>query len=190
MTVLLILDRDGVLNAESPERYVRRPAQWRWLPGSLVALGVFQEAGWRLAVATNQSGVGRGLMTGAALDAVHARMSAEAAARGVHFAAIRACPHAPWAGCTCRKPRPGLLLGLLDLLGERPEAALLIGDAIRDLTAARAAGVRAALVRTGKGATCEPEARQQGLATAGVFDDLLAASRALAVARRGAPGFG
>jgi D-glycero-D-manno-heptose 1,7-bisphosphate phosphatase len=166
----LIVDRDGVLNAEpAGGEFVREPAQFHWLPGSLEALARLSAAGIRISVASNQSGVGRGLMSPADLARVHARMTDSAAAAGGSIDAIFCCPHAPDAGCECRKPAPGLVLAAMRASGIAPAATLVVGDDARDVAAARAAGVAAALVRSGKGRAVE-----QALAdpTLPVFEDL------------------
>ena len=166
----LIVDRDGVLNAEpAGGEFVREPAQFHWLPGSLEALARLSAAGIRVSVASNQSGVGRGLMSAADLARVHARMTDSAAAAGGTIDAIFCCPHAPEAGCECRKPAPGLLFAAMRASGVEPAATLVIGDDARDIAAARAAGVAAALVRSGKGRAVE-----QALAdpTLPVYEDL------------------
>ena len=179
----LILDRDGVLNREAPAGgYILRPEEFQWLPGALPALALLHGAGIRLSVATNQSGVGRGLMSATDLEAVHARMRREAAAAGGELDAVFACPHAPEAGCDCRKPAPGLILRAIAAAGVDPAQTLLAGDDLRDLQAARAAGIRAVLVRTGKGARAE-----RGAATlmtdVAVYDDLQQLAHTLADAR-------
>jgi D-glycero-D-manno-heptose 1,7-bisphosphate phosphatase len=174
----LILDRDGVLNYEAaPPGFVMRPEEFRWLPGALEGLALLHGAGIRLSVATNQSGVGRGLMTLEELQAVHARMQEEAAAAGGALDAVLCCPHAPGAGCPCRKPQPGLLREAIARSGISAEASLVIGDDERDLEAAQRAGVRAALVRTGKGR--ETEAHLTGCSAMVVYDDLRALARAI-----------
>lgn len=174
----LILDRDGVLNEEAPARgYVTRPEAWRWIPGALEALASFARAGVRVTVATNQSGVGRGLMTQRDLDEVHARMLREARVAGGRIDALFTCPHAPDEGCPCRKPAPGLIEAAVAASGVPVAETLAVGDDGRDLEAARGAGVPAALVLTGKG--------RAALATLSwpdvpVYDDLMALARALA----------
>jgi D-glycero-D-manno-heptose 1,7-bisphosphate phosphatase len=175
----VILDRDGVLNEEAPANgYITRPESWRWLPGSLQALALFARAGIRVSVATNQSGVGRGLMTWQDLDAVHARMLREAAAAGGRIDGLFACPHAPDAGCRCRKPAPGLINDAIAASSLPALQTLVVGDAGRDLEAARAAGVAAALVLTGKGrAAADLLARNE----VHVYNDLLALARVLLV---------
>lgn len=136
----LILDRDGVLNADRPD-YVLTPDQFQPLPGAFAALARFTRAGVRLAVATNQSAVGRGWLSVAGLAAIHARLLDEAERAGARIEAIAWCPHAPDAGCACRKPAPGLLLRLARCLRFDPAQALFVGDQLRDLDAARAAAM-------------------------------------------------
>jgi D-sedoheptulose 7-phosphate isomerase len=173
----VILDRDGVLNREDPDGgYLVAPEDFHWLPGALEGLALLHRAGVRLSVATNQSAIGRGLMSVAQLDAVHARMRQEATAAGGALDAVFYCPHAPEAQCECRKPTPGLLRAALDQSGIAPDATLVVGDDQRDLEAARRAGVAAALVRTGKGRATE--SKLAGLAVP-AYDDLPALARAL-----------
>ena len=156
----VILDRDGVLNYEAPASgYVREPEEFRWLPGSLEALAMLARAGVRLTVATNQSGVGRGIMSLAQLTAVHDRMLTEAAAGGAAIDTVLFCPHAPDDECSCRKPEPGLIREAISRSGIAAEDSLVVGDAQRDLEAAARAGVRAVLVRTGKGLQTEAALR-------------------------------
>jgi D-glycero-D-manno-heptose 1,7-bisphosphate phosphatase len=173
----VILDRDGVLNEEAPASgYITRPESWRWVPGSLQALALFARAGIRVSVATNQSGVGRGLMTSQDLDAVHARMSREAAAAGGRIDALFACAHAPGEGCRCRKPAPGLINDAIAASNLPASQTLVVGDAERDLEAARAAGVAAALVLTGKGRAAADSLERNEVH---VYDDLLSLARVL-----------
>ena len=166
----VILDRDGVLNYEAPDSgYVREPADFLWLPGSLEALATLTRAGLRLTVATNQSGVGRGIMSLAQLTAVHDRMLTEAAAGGAAIEAVLFCPHAPEDECSCRKPRPGLIHEAISRSGIAAEESLVVGDAERDLEAAARAGVRSVLVRTGKGIKTEAALRGTEVT---VYEDL------------------
>ena len=166
----LILDRDGVLNREADGAgYILEPAQFVWLPGVREALATLRAAGVRLSVATNQSGVGRGLMTLEQLEAVHERMRSEARRSGGALDAIVFCPHAPQAHCDCRKPAPGLIRQALALSGIPALHTLVVGDAARDLEAAARAGVAAALVRTGKGRATERDLRGRDVP---VYDDL------------------
>jgi len=174
----VILDRDGVLNREAPRAgYIRDPREFEWLPGALEGLAALRRAGVRISIATNQSGVGRGLMTAAELEAVHARMLAEAAASGGALDAVFVCPHAPEAGCGCRKPAPGLIDAALASGGVSAAETLAVGDDERDLEAAARAGIAAALVRTGKGR--ETEMRLCG-ARVPTYDDLRALAQAIA----------
>jgi D-glycero-D-manno-heptose 1,7-bisphosphate phosphatase len=148
----IILDRDGVLNQEAEGGgYITRPEDFIWVPGALEALRLLRQAGLYLSVATNQSGVGRGIMSLAQLEAVHERMRAAAAEHGVAFDAVFFCPHGPEDGCDCRKPAPGLIHAAIAGSGIAAGETILVGDAERDLEAAARAGIRAALVRTGKG---------------------------------------
>lgn len=146
----VLLDRDGVIN-ENRADYVTRWEEFRFLPRSLQALAALRGLGLRLAVVTNQSAVGRGLLAPDALHEIHRRMVASCARGGAAIEGVFACPHAPWDGCDCRKPRPGLLLRALAALGEPAEECVAIGDGVEDLLAARAAGVPFVLVRTGRG---------------------------------------
>ena len=173
----LILDRDGVLNEEAPDNgYITRPEAWRWLPGSLAALALLARAGYRVSIATNQSGVGRGLMTRQDLEAVHARMTSEARAAGGRIDAVFACVHAPDDGCDCRKPAPGLLDAAVAASGIPRAQTLVVGDAQRDIESARRAGLAAVLVLTGKGAIAAAALSQAGVP---VYDDLHALAHAL-----------
>lgn len=173
---LVILDRDGVINRESPA-FIRTPDQWQPLPGSLEAMARMYRAGWTLTVATNQSGVGRGLLTQQTLDAIHARMTAALAAQGAMLAQIAWCPHLPEDGCACRKPRPGLLHEIAARQGLALENVPVIGDSLRDLEAARAVGARPILVRTGNGRRTEACLPPEWQVT--VVDDLAAAATLL-----------
>jgi D-glycero-D-manno-heptose 1,7-bisphosphate phosphatase len=173
----VILDRDGVLNREAAGAgYILEPAEFFWLPGALEALAMLRRAGVRLSVATNQSGVGRGLMTLAQLEAVHDRMKTEASNQGAALDAVLFCPHAPDAGCTCRKPAPGLIEQAIARSGIAAAESLVVGDDQRDLEAAARAGVGAALVRTGKGR--KTEALLSGAAVP-MYDDLPQLARAI-----------
>lgn len=173
----VILDRDGVLNHEAPDNgWITRPEDWIWQSGALEALRRLTEAGLRVSIASNQSGVGRGVMTAADLQRVTAKMKREAEAAGARIDEVVYCPHAPDAGCNCRKPRPGLLQALVDASGCPVDQTILVGDAMRDLQAAQALGIRALLVRTGKGRTTERGLRQEAVE---VFDDLAAAAHAI-----------
>jgi len=166
----VILDRDGVLNREAASGgYVRDPAEFHWLPGALEGLAMLRQAGLHLSVVTNQSGVGRGLMSLAQLAAVHQRMQAEACAHGAALDAVFFCPHVPEDRCACRKPAPGLIEAAIARSGIAARESLVVGDDRRDLEAATRAGVAAALVRTGKGRQTEGQIDPTSVPT---YDDL------------------
>ena len=172
----LILDRDGVLNVEPPTGFVLDRAAWAWEPGARQALAELTAAGVALSVATNQSCIGRGLVTAGGVDALHAWVLGDARAHGAAIARILVCPHVDADACACRKPRPALLERAIAESGIEPDRTLVLGDSKRDLEAARAAGLASALVRTGKGraqeASCASLARW-------VFEDLAAAAAAI-----------
>lgn len=173
----VILDRDGVLDAELPAGgYLVEWSQWRWLPGALDSLARLHAAGWCISVATNQSAVGRGLLTRAALDAIHRRMCNEATRAGGTIDHVFVCPHAPSRACACRKPAPGLLLDALRTTGIPRDATIAVGDDVRDVEAGHRAGIAAALVRTGKGAVATGRLANPDVP---VFDDLAAFTSAL-----------
>lgn len=170
---LVLLDRDGVLNEDSPG-YIKSVDEWRPLAGSLAAVARMKQAGFAVAVCTNQSAIARGLTDACALEAIHALLRRELADHGVGLDGIYVCPHGPDDGCACRKPRPGLLERAMTELGHAAQSTWYIGDAIRDVQAALAAGCTPVLVRTGNGTAAEREAR--GLGVELVFDDLDAAA--------------
>ena len=172
---LVVLDRDGVINEDSGE-FIKSVAEWRPISGSLEAIAALTRAGFRVAVVTNQSGVGRGLFTEQTLEAIHARMNAAVRHAGGELAGIYYCPHHPDEGCDCRKPKTALLRRLEGDLGVSLEGVPFVGDRISDVGAADAVGARAILVRTGTGAAT---ARTLGARSIEVFDDLAAAARAL-----------
>mgnify|MGYP001823748251 FL=1 len=173
----VILDRDGVLNREPPDgSWVARPEDWEWEPGALEALRRLAAAGVVLSVATNQSGVGRGVFAMDALEAVTDLMLRDAEDAGAPIDAVFVCPHAPEDLCDCRKPMPGLIEEAIDWSGVPREETVVVGDAPRDLDAAAAANVRAVLVRTGKGRETE---RTIGTGAVAVYDDLRSAAEAI-----------
>ena len=147
---LIILDRDGVINTDS-EQFIKSPEEWKPIPGSLEAIARLNQAGYRVVVATNQSGIGRGLFDMAMLNAIHDKMHRAAAALGGRIDAVFYCPHTAESTCTCRKPKPGML----EEIGRRFNVPLAgvpaVGDSARDLQAAFAVGAVPILVKTGKG---------------------------------------
>lgn len=166
---LIILDRDGVINEDSDD-YIKSPEEFIPLPGSLEAIARLNQAGYRVAVATNQSGIGRGYFDLDALDRMHAKLRRHLSAVGGQIEVIAYCPHTPEAECNCRKPKPGLLLDIAERLGIGLANVPVIGDSLRDLEAARAVGASPILVRTGKGE--RTLAKGDGLANIPVFQNL------------------
>ena len=144
---LIVLDRDGVINADSDD-YIKSPDEWLPLPGSLEAIARLDRAGFDVVVATNQSGVGRGLFSAEALEAIHARMRRMIAAAGGSIAGIYVCPHRPDDGCDCRKPLPGLLHRIGEDFGRSLRGVPFVGDKLSDVEAARAVGAHAMFVST------------------------------------------
>lgn len=173
---LLILDRDGVINEDSPD-FIKHPDEWLPVPGSLRALGAATRAGFTICIVSNQSGLARGLFSIDVLHRIHRRLLQEAMHHGAVVDGFFFCPHGPRQGCECRKPQPGLLHAAAARSGLELAHAVMIGDRGSDLAAAEAAGVRAMLVRTGHGAataaTLPPES------AVAVFEDLSAAIHAL-----------
>ncbi|MFY9178279.1 MAG: D-glycero-beta-D-manno-heptose 1,7-bisphosphate 7-phosphatase [Venatoribacter sp.] len=168
---LIILDRDGVLNQDS-DQYIKSADEWLALPGSMEAVGKLTQAGFTLAVATNQSGLARGYFTLADLQAMHEKMTKLAAQHGGRFAHIAYCPHGPDDSCQCRKPLPGLIHEIETTLNLSAQGAWVVGDSIRDLEAGNQAGCKTALVRTGKGRQSEKKLTAAQLNQTLVFDDL------------------
>lgn len=147
---LVILDRDGVINHDS-DAYIKSPEEWKPIPGSLEAIALLTQAGYQVAVATNQAGVGRGLFEMATLNAIHDKMHRALGLVGGRIDGIFFCPHAQDAGCACRKPKPGLLEEIARRFGVSLEGVPFIGDSLRDLQAAVTVGAKPILVLTGKG---------------------------------------
>lgn len=174
---LVVLDRDGVINRDSRE-FVRSTEEWVPLPGSIDAIASLSRAGFTVTVASNQSGLARGLFDRRALNAMHRKLRRLVGNAGGHIDRIVVCPHGPDDGCECRKPRPGLLHRLGRYYQTSLDGVPVIGDSMRDLQAAAAAGARPVLVRTGNGRKTE-SALDRRSPSAEVFDDLAAATAAL-----------
>lgn len=173
---LIILDRDGVINYDSAS-YIKSPEEWKPIPGSLEAIALLNQAGYHVVVATNQSGVGRGLFEMATLNAIHDKMHRAVGQAGGRIDAVFFCPHANDAGCNCRKPQPGLFKEIASRFNVNLQGVPSIGDSLRDLEASVAVGARPILVLTGKGKRtqsedCVPPETQ-------VFADLAEAVKAL-----------
>lgn len=147
---LIILDRDGVINFDSAQ-FIKSPDEWKPIPGSLAAIARLNHAGYRVVVATNQSGVGRGLFEMDTLNAIHEKMLKALAQVGGRIDAIFFCPHTSADNCACRKPKPGMLIEISNRFNTNLSGVPAIGDALRDLQAAVAVGAKPMLVLTGKG---------------------------------------
>jgi D-glycero-D-manno-heptose 1,7-bisphosphate phosphatase len=146
----VILDRDGTINHDS-DQYIKSPAEWKPIKGSMEAIARLTQAGYRIVVATNQSGIARGLFDMSTLNAIHDTMHRAVAQAGGRIDAIFFCPHAADSDCECRKPRPGMPLEIARRFNVPLDEVYMVGDAVRDLQAAAAAGARPVLVLTGKG---------------------------------------
>ncbi|MEO5732741.1 MAG: D-glycero-beta-D-manno-heptose 1,7-bisphosphate 7-phosphatase [Rubrivivax sp.] len=151
MLKLVILGRDGILNAYR-ESHVAELSEWQAIPGAMEAVARINHAGWHVVVATNQSGIGRGMIDMAAINAVHAHMHQQLMAQGARVDAVFFCPHTPEADCDCRKPRPGLMLDIARRYGVDLSHVPMVGDTLRDLQAAAAAGCEPHLVQSGRAA--------------------------------------
>ncbi|RRS04181.1 D-glycero-beta-D-manno-heptose 1,7-bisphosphate 7-phosphatase [Aquabacterium soli] len=148
---LVILDRDGTINHERDD-YIKSPEEWVPLPGAIEAIARLNHAGWHVVVATNQSGIGRGLFDMAAMNAMHAKMHQMLARHGGRVDAVFFCPHTPEDLCTCRKPQPGLFKMIGERFGVSLDEVPMVGDLPRDVLAAQSVGCEPHLVRTGQAA--------------------------------------
>ncbi|WP_347988128.1 D-glycero-beta-D-manno-heptose 1,7-bisphosphate 7-phosphatase [Methylomonas sp. AM2-LC] len=146
----VILDRDGVINIDSDD-FIKSPQEWLPIPGSLEAIALLNQHGYRVVVITNQSGVARGLYDLATLDAIHAYMHQLVIAAGGHIEAIYFCPHGPDSHCNCRKPKPGLFKTFAEEKNIDLTQVFSVGDSLRDLEASWAVSAQPILVKTGKG---------------------------------------
>lgn len=171
---LVILDRDGTINADSDD-FVKTPDEWQPLPGALEAIARLNHAGWHVVVASNQSGLGRGLFDVASLNAMHAKMHKMLTAVGGRIDAVFYCPHSPEELCTCRKPLPGLFEQIGSRFGVPLAGVPTAGDSVRDLVAGATAGCEPHLVLTGKSAAFASGGRPDGLPAGTVLHADLAA---------------
>ena len=147
---IVILDRDGVINLNS-DQYIKTPEEWVPVPGSLEAIARLCRADFRVVLATNQSGIGKGLLSMETLNKINNKMMAEVQEKGGRIDAIFLCPHPPEGNCNCRKPKPGLLLEIGERLGVSLLGVPFVGDSASDIYAANAVGAQPILVETGNG---------------------------------------
>ncbi|MFI3135697.1 MAG: D-glycero-beta-D-manno-heptose 1,7-bisphosphate 7-phosphatase [Methylococcaceae bacterium] len=169
----VLLDRDGVINADSDD-YIKSPDEWQPISGSLEAIALLNQAGFKVAVLTNQSGLGRGLFDIDTLDAIHAKMRRLLRDKGGEIAGLYYCPHVPDDHCACRKPKPGLAQQFSQETGTSLENVFFVGDAFRDIQTALAVGAQPLLVKTGKGLKTIADHPELTLP---IFDDLYAAAQ-------------
>ena len=173
---LIILDRDGVINYDS-DQFIKSPNEWKPLPGSLEAIARLVQADYRVVVATNQSGVGRGLFDMTTLNAIHDKMHKAAAQAGGRIDAVFFCPHAAQSDCACRKPKSGMLEEIAARYNADMKGVPAVGDALRDLNCAAKVGAQPILVLTGKGSKTQAAGElPQGTL---IYSDLAAAVEAL-----------
>jgi len=174
---IAFLDRDGVINQYLPGEYVQTPRDLIILPGVVEAIRMLNNAGWHVAMVTNQQGIGKGLMTPADLDAIHAKLYAALDAIDARIDAVRVCPHLAAAACSCRKPKPGMILDIAAELGADVRNAVFFGDTDSDAAAARAAGVGAFHLILGGKRTAEDALQTKYFPTPpdGVFPNLISA---------------
>jgi len=161
-TKLVILGRDGIVN-EYREDHVKAPEEWVPLKGALDAVARLNHAGWHVVVATNQSGIGRGMIDMASVNAVHQHMNQRLAAHGGRVDAVFFCPHTPEDHCECRKPLPGMMLDIGHRYGVDLASVPMVCDTVRDLVAARSANCEAHLVLTGRAALLDDDQLRQAL---------------------------
>ena len=147
---LVILDRDGVINYDS-DQFIKSPDEWKPIPGSLEAIAQLNQAGYRVVVASNQSGIGRGLFDMAMLNTIHAKMHKALAQAGGRIDAVFFCPHPADSQCECRKPKAGMFREIAQRYHMDLTGVAAIGDALRDIEVARSVGALPILVKTGKG---------------------------------------
>ncbi|HAU23648.1 MAG TPA: D-glycero-beta-D-manno-heptose-1,7-bisphosphate 7-phosphatase [Gammaproteobacteria bacterium] len=168
---IIVLDRDGVINEDSDD-YIKSPEEWSPVPGSLEAIAALHVDGYKVAVATNQSGLGRMLFDEIALANIHQKMCSMVEDCGGFIEGVFYCPHLPNAGCDCRKPKTGLLQCIEDELLTSLTGQYFVGDSLKDLQAARAFSMQPVLVRTGKGRLTESRLYELEGEPVPVFDNL------------------
>ena len=147
---LIILDRDGVINEDS-DHYIKSVDEWLPIPGSIEAIAKLSKSGFTIAVATNQSGIGRGYYSLDALDVMHSKMCTLVKNNGGIISGIFFCPHHPDEQCDCRKPKPGLVNQIEEAFNCNAKGSIFVGDSLKDLQVAVVKHCKPILVRTGKG---------------------------------------
>ncbi len=168
---LIILDRDGVINVDS-DAYIKNADEWLPIPGSLEAIAKLSQHGYTIAVATNQSGIARGLFDLDDLEAMHSKLQDGVAVFGGNVAGIFYCPHGPDENCDCRKPKTALLTAIENEIGLSVKGAPFIGDSLKDLEAGLAKGCLPFLVRTGKGEKTAEQLPESMRGDIKIFSDL------------------
>jgi D-glycero-D-manno-heptose 1,7-bisphosphate phosphatase len=178
MARLILLDRDGVINLDSPE-FVKTPQEWQAIPGSLEAIAQLKNSGRRVAVCSNQSGVARGIVSLDMLKAIENKMLSELQSYGAELDLVLYCTHHPDEQCGCRKPAPGMLENAMSMLAIDTADTCFVGDSLRDIQAAEAAGCQPVLVKTGNGMLTIRQLGERGSPdTTRVFADLAEFARA------------
>ena len=161
MTRLVILDRDGVINFDS-KNFIKSPDEWQPIPGSITAIARLHRKGIKVYIATNQSGIGRGLLQEKDLQDIHQKMIEVVERAGGKITGIEYCPHHPNVSCPCRKPKPGMLFAIQESSGLSIMGQPCVGDSLRDLVAAEAAGCRPVLILTGNSSKIFPPTLRKG----------------------------
>ncbi len=174
---IIALDRDGVINIDSPD-YIKSSDEWRPIPGSIEAIKLLCDLGYKVYVATNQAGLARGLFTQTDLDGMHNKVITLVSSAGGAVEAIMFCPHHPDEQCDCRKPQPGLLEQIEVHSGESMQGQFFVGDSLKDIQAAKSIAATPVLVLTGNGNKTKLQLSQTGEEVA-TFDNLLAFARAV-----------
>ncbi|NOZ11955.1 MAG: D-glycero-beta-D-manno-heptose 1,7-bisphosphate 7-phosphatase [Gammaproteobacteria bacterium] len=175
---LVILDRDGVINEDSDD-FIKSPEEWLPIPGSLEAITRLCREDYRVVLATNQSGIARGLFDMDTLNQIHLRMLDQIRQKGGEIDAIFFCPHGPDDHCDCRKPKAGMFRDIADRLHINMTGVPAVGDSLRDIQAARAVNALPVLVRTGKGQKTLDNMSKHEAKGVVVFEDLYGFSEAL-----------
>lgn len=175
---LIILDRDGVINHDS-DQFIKSPAEWQPIDGSMDAIAFLTQAGYTLAVASNQSGIARGYFTVQTLNEMHTKMHKLVRQAGGEISGIWFCPHTADSQCNCRKPKTGMILDILDRFQAEASETYLVGDSLRDLQAITHVGGKPILVKTGKGMKTLEKERENLPENIQIFDNLLAFAKYL-----------